>query len=238
MIISTLRKQIVLTALFILIGVVGVFGQKLIKTSLFLAGNTVSKNNDEQTQFLDELTELDHPYSFVYLGNYSSHTTNNDKVRFNFYPDKIAKPGTKLLFTHGTHEWGKDKKHTKRVVKALHKHFPNNEVFTTDWGCPGPTEVEINDELTVILFDTYWWLTNMDTRYKKCGIEEDQDVFVWLPDALRRNANKTVVVAGYHPIKSYGRHAGNMPTITSLFGFPYAAYKNLIGDQDDLAHPE
>lgn len=214
------------------------FGQSPIKSSLFLAGNTAAANSTENDVFLNELTKLDHPYCFVYLGNFSSFTTVENKKEFSFFPNKVQNPEIPLLFTMGPNEWKTGKKQTKKVIAALHKQFSHNEVYTTDWGCPGPTEVEIDDKLTVILIDTYWWLANIDTRYTKCGITEDKDVFVWLQDALRRNENKTVVLAGYHPIESYGPHGGNLPLLTNTMGFPYAIYKNLIGSRNDLVHPE
>ncbi len=238
MIISKIKSHLLAFSIFLLSFNITAFGQSSVVTSLFLAGNTAGSESAAQNKFLDELTNLNHHYSFLYLGNYSRSTPVGNKLKFTFYPNSISNTKAHLLFAPGPNEWGKNKKHTKKVIKALHQNFQNNEVYSTDWACPGPTEVEINDQLTILLIDTYWWLARMDTRYAKCGITDDQDVFVWLQDALRRNANKTVVVAGYHPIISYGRHAGNMPTAASIVGFPYAAYKNFIGDKDDLAHPD
>uniref|UniRef100_UPI003216F2EC BamA/TamA family outer membrane protein n=1 Tax=uncultured Draconibacterium sp. TaxID=1573823 RepID=UPI003216F2EC len=212
--------------------------QNAINTSLFLAGNTAANNTKENDAFIRELTNLDQPYAFISLGNYSSAYTENNKLNIIVFPNSIENKQVPLLFTMGPNEWQTGKKHTQKVIQALHDKFPDNHVYTTDWGCPGPTEVEINEKLTVILIDTYWWLTHMDTRYAKCGIEADKDVFIWLQDALRRNTNKTVVVAGYHPIKSFGTHGGSFPAAVNILGFPYAAYKNLIGDKNDLSHPE
>ncbi len=238
MIISAIRYHLLLLGICLLGLNLSVLGQNPVLTSLFLAGNTAGPESDGKNRFIEELTKLDHPYSFVYLGNYSKYMANGDESRFSFYPKMGSNPQTKLLFAPGPYEWGKDKKQTKAVIKALHKQFPHNEIYTCDWGCPGPIEVEINDKLTVILIDTYWWLANMDTRFSKCGIEEEQDVFIYLQDALRRNAHKTVVIAGHHPMESYGKHAGNMHPIPGIIGFPYAIYKNLIGGRSDLVHPD
>lgn len=238
MIICKIINPLLLLSIIFFCAVSGTYAQSPVKSSLFLAGNTASASSKANNQFLTELTKLNHPYSFVSLGNFSSFTEDEKQFEFSFYPGKIQENTTPLLFTMGPNEWKTGKKHTKKVIKALHDKFPNNEVYTTDWGCPGPTEIEINDQLSVILIDTYWWLTTLDTRFGKCGIEKDKDVFVWLQDALRRNTNKTVVVAGYHPIVSYGRHGGNLPLAVNILGFPYAAYKNTIGGKSDLVHPE
>jgi len=213
------------------------YGQ--IKTSLFLAGNTASESPiEEQNEFIHELTRIKHPYSFLYLGNFSTYNEKDDDLEFSFYPEDIKDKDAALLFAMGPNEWRTGKRHVKEVIDALHDKFDNNSVYTTDWGCPGPTEIELTEHLTVILIDTYWWLNTDDVRFGKCGIDEERDVFVWLQDALRRNENKTVIVAGHHPIESYGPHGGHLPMAVNILGFPYAIYKNLIGDRSDLVHPE
>ena len=214
-----------------------VFAQDNISYSVFLAGNTAPDKDAKSNDFITEITNIPQPHAFVYLGNYSNYIIDDDEMEFSFYP-QIENENTPLLFANGINEWHNGKKQTKRVRKAVRKYFPDNEVFTNDWGCPGPTEVELNDQLTVILIDTYWWLTALDTRYAKCGMEEDEDVFIWLQDALRRNKNKTVIVAGFHPIESAGPHGGRFSTASSILGFPYAIYKNTLGGKNDLVHPD
>nr|WP_319510695.1 BamA/TamA family outer membrane protein [uncultured Draconibacterium sp.] len=205
--------------------------------SVFLAGNTATTKNPELTRFITDLTEISQPHAFVYLGNYSESNTNDDELQFNFFPD-MQDENVPLLFANGTDEWHNGKKNTKKVRKAVREKFADNEVYTNDWGCPGPTEVQLSNELTVILIDTYWWLTDLDTRYGKCGIEEDEDVFVWLKDALRQNKNKTVIVAGFHPIESVGPHGGYLPTAAGIAAFPYTIFKNTLGGKNDLVHPD
>ena len=211
--------------------------QNKISYSVFLAGNTAAEENAELEKFITKIKHNRQKSAFVYLGNFSSFTTNDDELEFRFSPI-INDENVPLLFTNGINEWSKGKKHTKKVRKAIYKNFSENEVYTNDWGCPGPTEVELNDKLTVILIDTYWWLTALDTRYGKCGIEEDKDVFIWLQDALRRNKNKTIIVAGFHPIESVGPRGGYFSTIFGILGFPYTLYKNTLGGKNDLVHPD
>ena len=79
---------------------------------------------------------------------------------------------------------------------------------------------------------------NFQDLFVNFGIEEEKDVFVWLQDALRRNENKTVIVAGHHTIKSYGPHGGSLPLLVDILGFPYSIYRNTIGSRSDLSHPD
>lgn len=213
-----------------------VAAQNKISYSVLLAGNTTSGENAKLERFISELKNKKQQFAFVYLGNFSSYTINDDKLEFNFHPE-IRDENVPLLFSNGTNEWHNGKTHTKKVRKAISKSFPNNDVYTNDWGCPGPSEVQLTDSLTVILLDTYWWLTALDTRYGKCGLEEDEDVFIWLQDALRSNKNKSVIVAGFHPLESVGPHGGHFNMLLGVLGFPYTIYKNTLGGKNDLVHP-
>jgi len=234
-------KQTVRTLLIFLFlginGLVSVFAQDSITYSLLLTGNTAPGDNEKMQHLFRDLTPSGHASAIVLLGNYSVIKKNKARTTLQFFPSSFEK-NTPLLFTNGLNEWSSGKKNTKKIIKALHLQFPDNEVYTTDWGCPGPAEVQLSDKLTVILIDTYWWLTPLDTRYGKCGIENDKDVFIRLQDALRRNKNKTVVVAGFHPLDSYGTHAGYFPIAVNIFGFPYAIYRNTLGRRNDFAYPD
>jgi len=142
---SILKTTIFNFWIFILTISGNIYGQNPIKSSLFLAGNTSSTGSENQDRFLRELTNIDHPYSFVFLGNYSDSRMEDQELKFSFYPNNFSKSEMPLYFAPGPNEWGNNKKHTKKVINALHKQFPNNPVYTTDWGCPGPTEIEVND---------------------------------------------------------------------------------------------
>ncbi len=237
--ILTLKKIMFCCILLQLFGISSTIAQNQIEASIIMAGNTAAKGANDNSVFLTKLSQASaQPCSFLFLGNFSTHKKTDDGLRFSYFPNDINDEQSTLMFTMGPNEWTTGKKQTKKIIKDLNKKYPDNEVYTTDWGCPGPTEINVSDKLTIILIDTHWWLTTTDTRYGKCGIEEDEDIFIWLQDALRSNRNKTVIVAGYHPIESFGPHAGYMPAVTSILEFPYLLYKKTIGGKGDLVQPE
>jgi len=223
------------------------FGEMpVIKHSVFLAGNTfTSENRDSLTVFFNRLLDVGQPYSVLFLGDFSKTSEKPGKdgkiiPEVNIFPEETGTGAS--FFVMGPNEWlsgaKEGKENTKSVIKSLKEKYQGKEIFTTDWGCPGPEEIPVSDDLTLILIDTEWWLHPFDTRFGKCGIENVRDVFIWLQDVLRRNSDKKVIVAGHHPIKSYGPHGGYLPEATSIAGFPYAIYKKYIGGREDIAHPE
>lgn len=223
-------------ALYVITGE-NVWAQTRVENSVFLLGNSTLQN-EQSVRYLQQLTEgLSQPYTFVFLGNCSEIKQQGDRQKL-IVPGVALAPGMPVLYVNGEKEWMPGKKHTREVAEAMQKAFAGHPVYTTEWGCPGPVEVSLSEHLVVILLDTEWWLTNKDTRYGKCSIENDRDVFIWLQDALRRNRNKVVLIAGFHPIESAGIHGGHFPAVTSVLGFPYVAYRKFMGCPHDLSFPE
>ncbi len=146
-----------------------------------------------------------------------------------------------IAFVPGLTDWalgsasGKDM--IKWEYKTVEKRLEDSEIYMIDWGCPGPVEINVNDSLTIILMDTQWLLHPYDTRMGKCDLDNKDDFWVSLEDALRRNQDKEIVVAGYHPVISHGEYGGNFSTIESLLTLPVAAYRKYLGTRLDLAHP-
>jgi hypothetical protein len=71
-----------------------IFAQNKVKQSLYFAGNTASQQPQQYKRFISELTKLNHPYSFIYLGNFASFNQVDKELDFSFYPENIQKlPG-------------------------------------------------------------------------------------------------------------------------------------------------
>ena len=122
-------------------------------------------------------------------------------------------------------------------------------------GCPGPEEIHVNNDITLILLDSQWWLQT----YDKPGIESDcpyktkAEVITQIDDILSRNDNKLVLFATHHPMRSYGPHGGYFTLkqhifpftdINPKFYFPlpvigsaYPLTRAVFGTAQDLKHP-
>jgi hypothetical protein len=218
--------------------------------SLFLIGDCgkFSSTKPRQVQLMDRIMQFTrNRKGIIFLGN-------------NLYPsfsdlfteeieDKTPKPQLNKLndfngpicLVAGWSDWSYGAANGKEMVKweykTINKTLKNKEVYMPDWGCPGPKEVFINDSITLVLIDTQWWMHPFDTRLGKCDMEEKADFWTNLRDVLRRNRSRQVVVAGYHPVISYGEYGGHFSPLAQIIGFPFVLYRKKLGTRLDLSHP-
>ena len=164
----------------------------------------------------------------------------------------------KVFFLPGNHDWAKGREQgwesVKNEERYIQQYLHRGNVYLPDRGCPGPVEVELTQDITLIIFDSQWWFQK-NTKpgpHDDCGFEEDADLFIQIEDALRRNKDKKVIFAAHHPLYSVGKHGGYFPASRLLFplldfknwmylplpGFLYTAYRKYLGNIQDLSHPE
>ncbi|MGD9929303.1 MAG: BamA/TamA family outer membrane protein [Mangrovibacterium sp.] len=226
-------------------------GSGQVSFSLFMIGNCGKfKNSDPEHQLLLEtlINFNNNKKGVIFLGNnlYPSlsdvFSENLENKQAHPHLDQLRQFNGPICFVPGWTDWsfgtpnGKDM--IKWEYKTIHTHLKDKELYMPDWGCPGPMEVPVSDSLTIILLDTQWWLHPFDTRFGKCDLEDESGFWISLRDLLRLNRNKQVVVAGYHPIVSYGEFGGYFPLAKQLLAFPVAVYRKTLGTRLDMAHPE
>lgn len=165
----------------------------------------------------------------------------------------------KVLFISGNHDWNKGRQdgydYVIRQEKYLEKLFGKNVMFPSN-GCPGPTEININPSLTIILINTQWWLQpGYRPIGKNCGcrVESEEDFFKQLTSILENNKGKRIVIAGHAPVYSYAIHGGRYKLRHHLFpltiyhrrafvplpliGSLLPIYRKYFGAKEDIAHP-
>lgn len=117
----------------------------------------------------------------------------------------------KPMFIPGNHDWYTDGlKGLEREQKYIQKKLDSKDVFFPENGCP-IEKIEIDDDIVVIAIDTEWYLTNWDkhpTINDKCEIKDREKFFEELEGLIKKNADKTTVIALHHPMFSYGTHGG------------------------------
>jgi hypothetical protein len=173
--------------------------------------------------------------------------------------DWIKGLDAKGIFIPGNHDW----QHWNRngwefvvnqqtFIDSLHDEAIT---FHPKGGCPGPVEIPLSKQAVLIIIDTQWILH----AYEKPGEESDcftkdaATFMIMLDDALVRHRGKRVIIAGHHPVISYGDHGGifslqdhffpfvdlhpkaymPLPVIGSLYPF----YRNVFGHSQDIKHP-
>ncbi|MEO1052163.1 MAG: BamA/TamA family outer membrane protein [Bacteroidota bacterium] len=150
-----------------------------------------------------------------------------------------------LYITPGLRDWGNgNSKGHEQILEnqqRLEKIFESDLVFFPKQGCPGPEEIPLSDDLVLLIIDTQWWLHQWNKPIEGgCELVEESDFFIQLHDAIQRNHDKKILVAGFHPMYSSGPHGGAMGAGTHLLppvlGSLYYGYRKWIGNPQDLVN--
>lgn len=126
----------------------------------------------------------------------------------------------KSLFIPGNHDWYADGlKGLERQQEYVQKALDSKKVFFPKNGCP-VEKIDINDEVVVIAIDTEWYLTNWDKHPNMnddCEIKDREKFFEEMEGLIKKNADKTTIIAMHHPVTSYGPHGGQFSMKQQLF---------------------
>ncbi|MBK9759466.1 MAG: metallophosphoesterase [Flavobacteriales bacterium] len=158
----------------------------------------------------------------------------------------------------GNHDWRQGKEHGLNYVKRQEEYIEkalDRKAFKPDGGCPGPEVVKLGDNAALVLMDTQWWLhghRRSEGEKDGCPVAMESDLLKAMGETLKDNAGKRIIVAGHHPLYTYGSHGGYFPLREHLFpltainkklyvplpgvGSIYPVYRGLIGDVQDAHH--
>jgi hypothetical protein len=168
-------------------------------------------------------------------------------------------PG-KVCFISGNHDWNRGHAGGLEAVLRqqlyIENHLARQDVYYPRNGCPGPSELILNDEITAIVINTQWWVHNGRKPLGKkngCTVNSENEFFLELEKLLEKNKNKKLLIIGHHPMYSRAYHGGNFNLKQHLFpltevkrhlyvplpvlGSLYPMYRKYIGSREDMAHP-
>lgn len=175
------------------------------------------------------------------------------------YKESLKDYHGKVVFISGNHDWNKGRKdgydYIIRQEKYLEDLFSKNILLPSN-GCPGPSVVQINEDVCLILINTQWWLQPGFRPIGKqfgCSVSSEEEFFQQLVKTLDANRHKRIIVAGHAPVYSYAIHGGRykfrhhmfpltlyhkkaylpLPIIGSLLPL----YRKYFGAREDIAHP-
>lgn len=235
--------------------------------SVFLIGDIGIPNRQPKSRVLEliqsQLNEAGANASIVFLGNtFPPEIALSDKKSFDTQTQVLQLLSTstvKKIFIPGNQEWDKGKRkgweYLQQREKLIEEQVKNENVFLPDGGCPGPVEVPLNDQVTLIVIDTQWWLHPWDKpgQESDCESKDASEMLLQLEDILYRNKHKRVVIAGHHPMYSYGENGGYSPAKWHLFPFTalhkslylpmpvvgsvYPLYRKVLGNPQEIPHP-
>ncbi|MXV16798.1 polyphosphate kinase 1 [Hufsiella ginkgonis] len=140
----------------------------------------------------------------------------------------MRKANAPVFFIAGEHDWdnagplGLQK--VQQQWQFLADRQDNGLRMIPANGCPDPVEIAVTDQLTIIAFDSEWWLHTFPAgnAENECSCRTRNDVTAQLEELLYKNRFKVVMLASHHPFKTYGRH-GSSFSLASLFASPQDA---------------
>lgn len=149
----------------------------------------------------------------------------------------------------GNHDWAQGRNYGWQNVQNMNEfitqYFEGENVFIPFDGCPGPVELAINDRLTLLLIDTQYFLHPWDKPGEDSECENKSTIqsLQALDAAIKRNVGKHIVIAGHHPVYTYGPHHGNFSLKQHLIPIPvlgsiHPAFRRFIGNIQDNTHPK
>ncbi|MDJ1499049.1 metallophosphoesterase [Xanthocytophaga agilis] len=159
----------------------------------------------------------------------------------------------------GNHDWKRGKvggwKYLENQEKFVENYLKRGNVFLPDEGCPGPVEIALTNQATLVILDTQWWLQPKEDRPGEdsdCECKNEAQVVERLQDIMTRNQSKQVIVAAHHPMYTYGEHNGAATWKDHIFPFTHLKknlyiplpilgsimplYRGAFGDIQDMKH--
>lgn len=115
------------------------------------------------------------------------------------------------VFIPGNHDWYSDGlKGLKRQEKYVEDYLDRKDVFLPENGCPLALK-EVTGDILLITIDSKWYLSNWDRRPSindDCEIKTREKFWSELEGEIKKNADKTILLAIHHPLFTYGEHGG------------------------------
>lgn len=157
----------------------------------------------------------------------------------------------KVVFIPGNHDWySNGLEGLKRQEKYIQKKRDQKEVFSPENGCP-IEKIELSPELIVLAIDSEWYLTNWNRHpdiNDNCDIKSREALLEEVESQIKKNRDKTVIIALHHPLITFGSHGGyfsagqhlapaggiSLPVLGSVFQF---VRRNSGAINVDISHP-
>lgn len=165
-----------------------------------------------------------------------------------------------IYFISGNHDWNRSRgpglKSVNRQQNYIESFLGRKDVYLPSDGCPGPVEIDLTENLTLIIINTSWWVhRGVKPIGEEFGcVKSEDDFFKKFSAMLVENKNKDVLIAAHHPLYSKAIHGGKFDLQSHLFpltaahkslyiplpgvGSLFPAYRKYIGALEDMSHPK
>ncbi|RZS90515.1 metallophosphoesterase [Aquimarina brevivitae] len=126
----------------------------------------------------------------------------------------------KMIVIPGDRDWRKTGvKGVKREEKFVKKFLDDKKAFLPKDGCPLKS-YDIDDDVHLLIVDSQWYIANWDknpTINDECEIKTRDKFLTELQNELKKNKDKTIILAMHHPVYSNGPYGGKYSLRSHLF---------------------
>ncbi len=128
--------------------------------------------------------------------------------------DVIVNSATKGFIVPGNHDWAKGKRQGRTNILEQQQFIANylgqDQAYNPKNACPGPVEVSLFEDLSLVMIDTEWLLheeTNL-SKSQHCEYKNNAEVMAAIADIVDNNMDKNLLFVAHHPVLTYGSHGG------------------------------
>ncbi len=160
-------------------------------------------------------------------------TRPDAEIRIDHQLDIARKFGGNITFIPGNHDYYADGlPAVKRQEAYINDHFDQKNEWLPEPGCAIDGK-NIGDDVYLITVDSQWFLTDWDKHpeiNKDCHeLQTREEFFIEFGTEIKKNQNKTVIIAMHHPLYSNGIHGGKFPLKKHIFPTSLPVPMPLIG---------
>ncbi|WP_162944470.1 BamA/TamA family outer membrane protein [Flavisolibacter nicotianae] len=171
----------------------------------------------------------------------------------------VGKQG-RAFFIPGNHDWENGKLGGLQRIRNQQNYIngaghKNIQSMPQTGGCPGPDELDLNNQVAVVFIDSQWFLYIHDKPgpESSCASRTVDEFATQLKEIAEEHKNQLLLVVTHHPIFSFGVHGGDYTWKEHIFpltalnknlwvplpglGSVYPITRGVFGNLQDVRHP-
>ena len=187
----------------------------------FDLGEILTLKTGIQTRSGDSSTVLFLENAFGRMEGQTHHSKKTLREQVSNYDDLLASSTGQVIFIPGKTEWEQGVDWIEALDNGLVDTF-GKKSFLPKNGCPIASR-KLGETAVLITIDSQWYLNDWDDFPKmndQCEIKDRAKFLAEFESLVKKNTDKTLIVAMHHPVLSNGNHGGHYSFGQSLTPLP------------------